>query len=414
VSRLTRLATAGARLGVRMVTSGKEEAALAEAAIALSSLRGLAAKVGQMASYVDGIVPDKHKEAYETSMALLRNATASSSPASIRALIATELGATVEERFAHFDEAPFASASIGQVHRATLADGRRVAVKIQHPGIADAVESDLGSARVLESLTHAVGGKRLDAGAMFDVVRARFREELDYRHEATQMDFFRHVHQGDPTISIPAVVASHSSGRVLTSEFVDGLSFDSATRAPAEQRAAWVRTMWRFVFKGILSGKRFNADPHPGNYLFHGDGKVTFLDFGCVQPISDTRRDRARALHRAAIGRDDEAFRSAALAMVGGKPGPLGDAAVAYMRRAFEPVFLSPYRITRGYAASLVDGMKDLAKMARAAPDDQFFTMDPDNVFMNRLQFGFYSVLARLDVPCDFAAVEREFLGPDS
>ena len=157
-------------------------------------------------------------------------------------------------------------------------------------------------------------------------------------------------------------------------------------------------------------GGLLNADPHPGNYVFHDGGRITFLDYGCIQPI-EQRRALAGGVHRAALARDEAAFAKAVARMVASKPGPLEDLAVSYTRRCFVPLFESPCRITKAYAGSLVGAMRDMAVAAKKVPDAQFFTMPPEMLFVNRLQFGFYSVLARLDVEVDYAAVERGFIG---
>jgi predicted unusual protein kinase regulating ubiquinone biosynthesis (AarF/ABC1/UbiB family) len=152
-----------------------------------------------------------------------------------------------------------------------------------------------------------------------------------------------------------------------------------------------------------------NADPHPGNYVFHDGGRVTFLDYGCIQPMGDRRRKAVR-VHRAALARDEGAFAQAVCDMVGARPGQLGDLSVSYTRQCFRPLFESPYRVAKPFAAGLVDGMREMALVARTIQDGEFFTMPPDMLFVNRLQFGFYSVLARLDVEADYAAVERAFI----
>jgi predicted unusual protein kinase regulating ubiquinone biosynthesis (AarF/ABC1/UbiB family) len=295
------------------------------------------------------------------------------------------------------------------VHRARLPDGREVAVKVQHPGIARAVESDLANASLLESFVGVLGGRRFDSKTMLAVIRTRFREELDYVREASNLRAFATLHAGDPCVLVPELVDSHSSGRVLTTGMAHGATFDEACAAPEVERAQWARSMWRFVFKGTLVGAMLNADPHPGNYVFHDAGRVTFLDYGCIQSFAD-RRPHALKVHGAALARDEAAFHDAVFAMVGAKPGALGDLAVAYTRRCFSPLFESPYRITKPYAAGLVDGMREMAVVARKLPDDQFFTMPPEMLFVNRLQFGFYSVLARLDCEVDYAGVERAFI----
>jgi predicted unusual protein kinase regulating ubiquinone biosynthesis (AarF/ABC1/UbiB family) len=325
----------------------------------------------------------------------------------VRALVEEELGQPIAALFAEWEDEPFASASIGQVHRARMQDGRVLAVKVQHPGIAKAVESDLSNAGLVESMIGALGGRRLDTKTLLEVIKVRFREELDYLHEAEQLRFFTALHADDPEIHVPAVEGSRSSRRVLATEMVEGRTFEQACAAPETERRRWAETLWRYVYRGNLVGGRFNADPHPGNYIFHDDARITFLDYGCVQKIDSHALAGARAMHAAAVKKDETAFTARVSHMIGAKPGPLEDAARLYIRRCFEPIFASPFHITRPYTASLVTSTKGLAGVARKVKDDELFTMPPEMLFMNRLQFGFYSVLARLDVEVDYAAVER-------
>jgi predicted unusual protein kinase regulating ubiquinone biosynthesis (AarF/ABC1/UbiB family) len=184
LGRLVRMAGVGARTGASLLLSKDSSGAAQQAAEVLGTLRGLAAKVGQMASYVDGIVPEGHREAYEGAMRSLRAAAPTSAPEAIRSVVEEDLGAPIDELFQVWEDKPFASASIGQVHRAVLPDGREVAVKVQHPGIARAVESDLENAGVLQGLVSTLGPRELNAKAVLDEVKARFREELDYTLEA--------------------------------------------------------------------------------------------------------------------------------------------------------------------------------------------------------------------------------------
>jgi predicted unusual protein kinase regulating ubiquinone biosynthesis (AarF/ABC1/UbiB family) len=409
LGRVVRLASVGARAGAGLLLSKSGSGAAEYAAEVLGTLRGLAAKVGQTLSYVDGIVPEAQRESYERALGKLRDATPRSAPEAIRRVLEEELGAPIERLFATFDEKPFASASIGQVHRATLDDGRTVAVKVQHPGIASAVESDLENAGVMEGLVTTLGPKGINAKAAYDEVAARFREELDYELEAERQRAFTRLHADDPKIRIPGVIAERSSRRVLTSELVEGLTFEAAQTASEDERRAWAETLWRFVFKGNLVGGMFNADPHPGNYLFGPDGRVTFLDFGCVQPIGAERLPTARAMHFAAIAKDERAFAEHTAILLGTRGGEYGTRAVAYSRRCFEPMFGSPFHITRDYTTSLVNELRGLKRLFWAK-DGSFVMLPPAMLFLNRLQFGFYSVLSRLDVKVDYASVEQRFL----
>jgi predicted unusual protein kinase regulating ubiquinone biosynthesis (AarF/ABC1/UbiB family) len=411
LTRLLRLAEVGARSGTALLYERGAESAARRAAEVLGNLRGLAAKVGQMASYVDGFVPEAQRELYQNALTQLQAAAPRSSPQAARALVEAELGQPIESAFQSWESEPFASASIGQVHRATLFDGRQVAVKVQHAGIEAAVESDLSNIGLLQGLVSGLGPKSLNARAVYDVIRARFREELDYRLEASNAAFFTELHRGDRQIHVPAVVLSHSRRRVLTTELTQGMTLDEASLQEEPLRRELARVLWRFVFKGNLIGGRFNADPHPGNYIFHPDGSISFLDFGCVQAFDPEHVTHSRAVHWAAIQRDEAGFRRHVVALLGTRGGSYEHHALGYSRHCFEPLFASPFRIDRAYVSELADWIGTLKKQM-FAKDGSFVQLPPNMVFLNRLQFGFYSVLARLNVSVDYAAVEREFLPP--
>jgi len=410
LSRLALMASLGAKTGISLITKSGSEAAAERTAEVLGRMRGLAAKVGQIVSYVDGLVPEANREVYEKALAGLRDNAMTSAFTDVQKTIESELGAPLDALYESFDEAPFASASIGQVHRATLKGGREVAVKVQHTGIQRAVESDLKSAGMLEPLAAMAAGRKVDSKQVFEEMATRLREELDYALEAQRQQRFRETHAGDEKIRVPEVITTHSSARVLTSELVKGVTLDEvATRSEAERRA-FAETMWRFVFKGNLVGGIFNADPHPGNYLFGDDGVVTFLDFGCCEPIEGERQKGALALHQAALDGDEAGFAKYAAVLLHTRGGEWEKLAVAYSRLCFQPLFASPFRITRPYAASLVHELKEMGKRARKLPKGEHVPVPKGMVFMNRLQFGFYSVLARLDVEVDYAEIERRFL----
>jgi predicted unusual protein kinase regulating ubiquinone biosynthesis (AarF/ABC1/UbiB family) len=408
LGRLTRLAAVGARAGAGLL-SARSKGAAEYAAEMLGNMRGLAAKMGQTLSYVDGILPEGQREHYEVALRALRAAAPRSPWSAVSALIEAELGGHADELFAELEHEPFASASIGQVHRGRLHDGRLVAVKVQHPGIAEAMEADLVNARALEGVVSLVAPRGVDPKAAFSEVERRFREELDYGLEAEHQRAFARLHAGDPTIRIPDVIAERSSRRVLTSELASGEPLELAATLPEDERRRHAETLWRFVFKSTLVAGIFNADPHPGNYLFAADGSITFLDFGCIQPLDPVLLPSARALHRAALERDEPAFARAVITHLGLRGGAYQRLAVGYSRLCFEPLFASPFRITRVYSASLVEEIQRM-KQAMWNKDGSFVMLPPSMILLNRLQFGFYSVLARLDVSADYAAVERSFL----
>ncbi|HKU42666.1 MAG TPA: AarF/ABC1/UbiB kinase family protein [Polyangiales bacterium] len=407
LARLSGLARAGLRSGTSLLLSRDADAAARHAAQVLGRLRGLAAKVGQMASYVDGMVPDGQREAYELAMRGLRAAAPSSPPDVVRALIESELGASIEALFARFETVPFASASIGQVHRAELSSGQAVAVKVQHPGIEAAIEADLKNVSVLETFVGALGPKALDSRRLMREIAARFREELDYRLEADRQTQFKRIHACDPMIQIPAVIPERSARRVLTTELVSGETLEWASEQPEALRRRYAEVLWRFVFRGNLVGGLFNADPHPGNYLFQPSGKIAFLDFGCVQPIGPDRLRQARRLHAAARRGDEATFREYCVQILKTRGGSYEEAAIAHSRATFEPLFASPFHMTREFVQGMVQNALRLKEQLFAK--DKSFVPLPDGIlFMNRLQFGFYSVLARLEVAADYRRVEDE------
>lgn len=415
LGRLARLAGAGLRAGVSMVSDSDGADAAKHAAEVFGTLRGLAAKVGQMASYVDGVVPEGQRAAYETAMKGLRAAAPTSSFPDIQRLLEEELKGPIDRLFVKFDEQPIASASIGQVHRAWIApeegakdEAVEVAVKVQHPGIVKAIDADLANAGMMQLVLGSVVGKKFKTKEQLEMVRQRFREELDYGLEADRLDMFARFHLGDESVRLPRVHRHRSSMRVLTSDFMHGASFDDACAADPRERRLWAETLWKFVYKGNLVHRHFNADPHPGNYLFR-DGSVVFLDFGCVQPIPERNIRWARVMHKSAQDRDEHAFADGFMNLLQARPGALATTAVAYTRLCFEPLWHRPYRITRPYVVSIVERTKEMALEARKVDEDEFFAMPEDMLFVNRLQFGFYSVLARLDVEADYSGVERAF-----
>jgi predicted unusual protein kinase regulating ubiquinone biosynthesis (AarF/ABC1/UbiB family) len=411
--RLAKIAGLAARTGAGKVASvlgGEQaEAGIARAAAdALGQMRGLALKMGQLVSYVDGFVPAEHQATYEAALASLRDSAPPMSAEAVADVVKAELGRSPDELFRSFGRKPMASASIGQVHRATLHDGREVAVKVQYPGIAQAVASDLAAGRWVEFLGPL--SRKFTMKEQMAEVRARFTEELDYAHEAQAQETFRHLFAAEPLIHVPEVISSLSSSRVLTMKLATGLRFEEACRRDEAQRRLWVRILWRFVFGSLLTGL-FNADPHPGNYLFAEDG-VWFLDFGCTKRLPLALVHGFRKLHHAAVAQDEGAFLSIMHELLG-QPRSLEHRRRMdeYSLLCFRPLMASgPFRITRPYTRQLLEDMRSNFMVLLKGSAKEFAALPPDFLFLNRLQLGFYSVLARMDVDIDYRALEGEVL----
>jgi predicted unusual protein kinase regulating ubiquinone biosynthesis (AarF/ABC1/UbiB family) len=211
---------------------------------------------------------------------------------------------------------------------------------------------------------------------------------------------------------VPAVVDELTTRRVLTTELVVGLDFEAACAASEADRRAWAETLWAFVFHSLLGHGLFNADPHPGNYVFGERGAVFFLDFGCTRTVAARRVMQLRRAHEAASRGDDDAFFENACAMMDMRPGgEQGRLAREYLLRCFEPISAQgPYRITRPYARELFDKMVANAQAMAMGSRKDFSALPAEWLFFNRLQLGFYSVLARLDVDVDYNAIERRLV----
>ena len=244
----------------------------------LGEMKGAMMKLGQMASYIDQGLPQPVRDALAQ---LQQDAPPMAAELAIAA-VEQELGDSIDALFVEFDSVPIASASIGQVHRAVLPDGRAVAVKVQYPGIADIIKADLHN---VDALFSAMGllFSGMDPETIIAELKDRLSEELDYRLEARNQQLFADWYRGHPTITVPEVVAERSAARVLTTEFVPGARWDELLTWSQSERDLAAETLYRFVFGGIYRLHAFNGDPHPGNYLFAPGGRVTFLDFGLVK-----------------------------------------------------------------------------------------------------------------------------------
>lgn len=417
LGRIARLASAGARTGASMFLNRSEQATAKSAqktATALGDMRALGAKVGQMLAFVDGILPEDQQDIFAEHLKPLLEQTPTSPFPAIKAQIEAELQKPLEDLFETFDETPLASASLGQVHRATLKGSKtEVAVKVLHPGIEDALKQDLKNVKLLESMAAMVGARKFDSATMIAELKERFLEEIDYPHEAKNQKEFIEFHKHNKNIIIPHIYDSHSSTRVLTSDFLTGMTYDEACAHPDESlRAKWCDALWRFYYEATIVGNMFNADPHPGNYRFLPNGDVIFFDFGCVQRQPEERSILGCKLHLAAARNDDEAFEQGCVNLMGLKGGTWQDLAIDYMRLCFEPWFNAPYRIESAYVRKVVQYLNDLKFDVMKLKDDSFVPLGEGMLFVNRLQFGFYSVLAGLNAEVDYASIERSYLEP--
>jgi predicted unusual protein kinase regulating ubiquinone biosynthesis (AarF/ABC1/UbiB family) len=279
---------------------------------ALGQMKGAAMKLGQFASFIDTeFIPDEYREVYQEQLAKLRTDAPAMPWEKVEKVLDEEYDdEPLSELFAEFDQEAFAAASIGQVHRAELLDGRQVAVKIQYPGIAEALDADLRNAGTIVRLARALA-PGLDAKEIAKELRERVMEELDYEYEAQNQRTFSRAYRDHPFIYVPEVITRLSRRRVLVTELVEGMDFEQVKALPDEERSRFGEIVFRGSFGSIYHLQHFNADPHPGNYILMHDGRVAFIDFGMTKKLDHEQIVLEQRAFDAASRDDPEAFRSA-------------------------------------------------------------------------------------------------------
>lgn len=373
----------------------------------LGHMKGALMKLGQMASYIDEGLPGPLREALSQ---LQSNAPPMSAELAAQ-VITEELGMHPDELFVEWDPLPLASASIGQVHRAVVVDPatgleRAVAIKVQYPGVAEAIAADLRNADLLGAiLKQGFGG--LDPDEMVAEVKERITDELDYELEARNQTVFAEHYRGHPFIHVPEVLPSLSTRRVLTTELVTGATWAEALTWDQEQRDLIGETLFRFVFRSLYGMHLFNGDPHPGNYLFHGDGKVTFFDYGLVKHFSDDEmRTFVSMVRTAAYDHDVSAFRGILESAGMLRPGaPVGDDEVGeYFSQFYESVRTdAPMTWSGEYASRIVRHTFD-----RTSPISQYATVPKAFVFIQRINLGLYALLGELRASGNYRRMAEE------
>jgi predicted unusual protein kinase regulating ubiquinone biosynthesis (AarF/ABC1/UbiB family) len=373
----------------------------------LGNMKGAMMKLGQMASYIDEGLPEPMRIA----LAELQSNAPPMSAELAAEVVERELGAPPDRLFVEWDPQPIASASIGQVHRAVVVDPttgleRAVAVKVQYPGVGAAIEADLRNATLLGAvLKQGFGG--LDPDDMVAEIRERLIEELDYTLEAVNQQAFADFYRGHPFISVPEVLASHSTPRVLTTELVTGATWQEMVQWSQEERDLAGECLFRFVFRSLYGMHRFNGDPHPGNYLFHGGGRVTFLDFGLVKRFTDDEMSTFVGMVKAAAyDHDVPTFRriveEAGLLRAG---APADDEAIGeYFSQFYESVRDDKVVTwSSEYASRIVRHTFD-----RTSPISQYATVPRAFVFIQRINLGLYALLGELRATGNYRRMAEE------
>lgn len=373
----------------------------------LGQMKGALMKLGQMASYLDEGLPAPLRAA----LAQLQSSAPPMSADLAAEVVERELGGSPQKVFVDWDPEPIAAASIGQVHRAVIVDPatgkeRAVAVKVQYPGVDQAIDADLRNADLLGALLQQ-GFSGLDPTDMVQEVKERIREELDYSREARNQKLFADYYRGHPFIHVPEVIDSLSTRRVLTTELVNGMSWTELLQRDRADKDAAAECLFRFVFRSLYGMHRFNGDPHPGNYLFHENGRITFLDFGLVKHFSDAEMVTFIAMVKsAAFENDMSVFRTVLEDSGMLRPdAPVDTADVGtYFGRFYEPVRADrEITWTTSYASSIVRHTFD-----RTSPIAQYATVPKAFVFIQRINLGLYAILGELGATGNYRRIAEE------
>lgn len=377
-----------------------------DVAAVLGGMKGAVMKAGQMLSFIaDGLPPEA-----QAALATLQQDVPPMAPSLAAGVVRAELGDDPENLFLEWSPMPLGAASIGQVHRAVTRDGQVVAVKVQYPGVDKAIRSDLDNAEMLYGLFASFALKNLDVKALVDELRDRMADELDYRLEAKLQSEFAQRYEGHPFIHIPRVLPELSTQRVLTSEWVEGMRFDEflakvddATR----QKAAEV--IFRFAQGAIQQHHVFNGDPHPGNYIFHHDGTVSFLDFGLVKRWGPGELESlAGVLDRILEGDVDGTIQAAIDA--GFLPPDHGldpQHIFEYVSSPYDPFQVDRFTYTRDWTSKALQKVVDM--QGRYGDVIRVLNMPPSYVILDRVVWGMSALLGRLHATNNWRGLLAEY-----
>jgi predicted unusual protein kinase regulating ubiquinone biosynthesis (AarF/ABC1/UbiB family) len=332
----------------------------------------------------------------------------------VRAAVEADLGKKLEEAFGSFDEAPLAAASIGQVHGATTRDGQPLAVKVQYPEVAQAIEGDLKNLGLVKKVIAPIF--RADVDHSFEDIRARIVDECDYELEANRQERFRELWAGDREIRIPRVWRELSGKRTLSMERVSGLRLAEMMDRPAAERSRAGVSLYRFVYTSTLRHGLLYADPHPGNFFFRPDeGVVTVLDFGCIQELDPEFLRLTRRMHAAAMDARPEVVRATFDEALQSETTEaelelLDRFLIDYVYRPFSKD--AEFEFTDAYVREMIDWTLEGGKLAlknvlgRGNKDPQRRGV----VWLNRILVGLNNILAALGARANFHAIHAQIL----
>lgn len=377
----------------------------------LAVMRGAAMKAGQVLSTVEFPGLDEDQSSYlQQRLASLRDSVPAVSWKEMRKLLAEEWGSQPERVLAEIGPEPAAAASIGQVYRARTVDGDEVAVKVQYPGIAETVESDMRNLRLLTPLLRQLM-PGLDIKEVLAELGERIVEECDYELEASNHRRVERFWRGHPFVLVPGVDTELSRRRVLVTEWIDGMDFREVANQPDGVRDRYAEIVYRFFYGTVRQLGLALGDPHPGNYLLCADGKVAFFDFGMIRRLPPGYLDD-EAVIAAALREDDAEAVLDGMRELGYLPGPREDwdaeLLMDYMReiswwlKSDRPLRLAPEDMWRG--SESLHRQRELFEQLRR------MTLPPEALLLRRMEGLLFQIATTVRARAHWGTLLRELI----
>ncbi len=376
----------------------------------LGELKGAAMKVGQMASVAGDVLPRE----LATALKSLQKEAPPMPYEVIAAQIEAELGAPPEVLFSRFDREPFAAASIGQVHRAQVDDGREVVVKVQYPGVDKSVDSDLTHLKIALKASGLVKVDAKALNALFEELRARLHEELDYCNEADNVRAFRQYHARHDFITIPEVVGERSAKRVLTLTYEPGTNINSLDDEGFDQETRDLigAHLFEMTLSQLFDFGSIHADPNPANFSFRKDGSIVLYDFGCVKKLKPEIATAYRDTIVAGIREDYDGIEAGLQALGARAPG--GPPVEYSYYKQWRDMILTPFLCEGPFdyrRSTIHDELKAMIPglLKRYAS----FQPPAELVFVDRVVGGHYGNLRIIGSKGRFLDIVLTYLSPD-
>ncbi len=375
----------------------------------LGEMKGAVMKVGQIASQYKDVFPPEVATALEK----LQKDAPPMPYSQIRRQVERELKAPIDELFDEFEETPFAAASIGQVHKATLPSGQKVVVKVQYPDVDENCDSDLKQVRMALKIAGVLNMSRELQDKLFNEIRQSLYDELDYTKEAHNLRVFGAFHAEDEGLIIPKVIGSHSSKRILTltEEMGDTLTEAASWDNDIKQKIA-VR-LFHFTAGQLFGLYRMHCDPHPGNFAFRTDGSVVAYDFGGIRSYSDNEVQLFRRFARHAIKGDVTALEQDLIALQIRRTDDTdipGEFYQEWLAIGLKPLSILPYQVGAFDFSSSQVHHEAIAQMRTSLKYFGQFQPSATTMMLDRTVSGQYWNLVNLGVEIDLSSLVDEYI----